>query len=197
MSIDHLLALAGFSLAATITPGPNNIMVLASGVNFGFWRTVPHMLGIAFGFAFLLLCVGLGLGQVVETFPGAYTVLKFAGAAYLIYLALRIAGAGPVKGDETVGQPLSFLEAAAFQWVNPKAWVMALTSMAIYTLPVNYWMSMLSVVLIFFLVALPSVSLWCGMGQGLRHLLSDYRRLRVFNIAMGVLLVASLWPMLT
>jgi threonine/homoserine/homoserine lactone efflux protein len=160
----------------------------------GEFRVLAHDAAYA-GYR-VLLCVDLGLGQVVETFPGTYTVLKFAGTAYLIYLAWRIVNAGPVKGAETVGQPLSFLEAPAFQWVNPKAWVMALNSMAIYTLPMNYWMSMQAVVLIFFLVALPSVSLWCGMGQGLIHLLSDSRRLRAFNIAMVVLLFALLWPML-
>lgn len=196
MTLDFLLALTAFSLAATITPGPNNLMVLASGVNFGFRRTVPHMFGIAGGFASLLTAVGVGLGQLLTYFPQAYTALKIAGGAYLVYLAWRIANSGPVGKSETSGEPLTFFEAAAFQWVNPKAWVMAVSSIAIYTLPASYFASVVVVILIFMLVTIPSVTLWCGMGNALRQFLSDPVRLRIFNVVMALLLIASLWPML-
>lgn len=196
MAFEIFLALAGFSLVSSITPGPNNLMLLASGVNYGFWRSLPHMLGISGGFCFLLLCVGFGLGQLLETAPAVHTFLKFAGSAYLVYLAWKIATSGPVSKSEGRGKPFSFLQAAAFQWVNPKAWVMAVTSMTVYTSTVNYTVSVLMVAAIFTLVNLPSIAAWCGMGQGLRQFLSDPGRLRIFNISMALLLVASLWPML-
>jgi len=196
MSPEVLIALAGFSLVSSITPGPNNLMLLSSGVNFGFRRSFPHMLGISGGFAFLLLCIGFGLGQLLETMPLAYTALKFAGAGYLVFLAWKIATSGPVGKGQEPGAPLTFFEAAAFQWVNPKAWVMAITSMAVYTSHGNYNFTVLIVALVFTLVNLPSIAIWCGMGLGLRRFLSDPKTLRVFNVTMALLLVLSLWPML-
>ena len=193
-----VFALAGFSFVSSITPGPNNFMLLASGVNYGFVRTIPHMLGIVVGFALLLLCVGFGLGQLLETWPPAYTALKIAGGAYLVYLAWRIAMSGPVGEVERTGRgrPMNFVEAAAFQWVNPKAWVMAVTSMSLFTNPTSYAASVLTVIVVFTAINLPCVSAWCGMGMGLRQFLSDTTRLRLFNWIMAALLVASLWPML-
>ena len=181
----------------SITPGPNNFILLASGVNFGFWRTVPNMLGISAGFASLLLGVGLGLGALLAAFPALHTVLKFAGGAYLLYLAWRIASSRSLAKDgETDTRPMTFLEATAFQWVNPKAWVMAVTAMAVYTNPERPFLSVLIVVIAFTLVNLPSVSSWAGFGMALRGFLADPVRLKWFNIAMGVLLAATLWPML-
>lgn len=196
MQIEVLLALGGFSLVSSITPGPNNLMLLASGVNYGFLRSLPHMIGISGGFCFLLLCVGFGLGQLLETVPSVYHALKVAGATYLVYLAWRIANSGPMNSGEVTGRPFTFLQAAAFQWVNPKAWVMAVTSMTIYTNTANYTASVLSVASVFTLVNLPSIAVWCGMGLGLRRFLEDRVRLRTFNILMALLLIASLWPML-
>ena len=191
-----LLALIGFSLVSSITPGPNNLMLLASGTNYGFVRSLPHMLGISGGFAFLLVCVGLGLGEILEASPRLYLALKFAGAAYLVYLAFRIATSGPVAAGQVDSRPMMFLEAAAFQWVNPKAWVMALGSMTAYTNQASYLLSVIIVATVFTVVNLPSVAVWCGMGMGLRRFLSDPFRLRVFNVIMALLLVLSLWPML-
>ena len=172
-------------------------MLLASGVNFGFRRTIPHMLGVGLGFGFMLLCVGFGLGQVLLAVPGLLMTLKVAGALYLLYLAYRIARSGPIEaGGEASAQPITFLQAAAFQWVNPKAWMMAVTAMSVYTLPASYMNSMLVVVMVFTLVNLPSVSVWCGIGVSLRRWLSDSFRLRAFNWTMAALLVASLWMML-
>lgn len=196
MSIEILIALVGFSLVSSITPGPNNLMLLASGTNYGFARSFPHMLGISLGFGFLLLCIGFGLGELLERAPMLYTILKFAGGGYLFYLAWKIANSGPVSTKDSKEKPFTFLQAAAFQWVNPKAWVMAVSSMSLYTDPSSYTFSVLMVAGVFSFVNLPSIAIWCGMGLGLRQFLSDPKRLRVFNVTMAILLVASLWPML-
>jgi threonine/homoserine/homoserine lactone efflux protein len=197
MSLDAFLALIVFALVTSITPGPNNLMLLASGVNFGFWRTVPHMVGIAAGFATLLFGVGLGLGAVLKAYPALDLALKFAGGAYLLYLAWRIAMSRSLAAKrEAKAVPLTFFQAAAFQWVNPKAWVMAVTAMAVYTNPQAPFLSMLLVTVAFAAVNLPSVSAWAGFGMALRGFLADPVRLKWFNIAMGVLLAATLWPML-
>ncbi|MFZ1813943.1 MAG: LysE family translocator [Rhizobiaceae bacterium] len=196
MTFDYLLALAGFSFVSSITPGPNNIMLLASGVNFGFRRTIPHMLGISGGFAFLLACIGFGLGQLLTHAPMLYNALRIGGAIYLLYLAWKIATSGPPEAGNEDSTPMTFLQASAFQWVNPKAWVMAVTSMAIYTSHLDYVTSVLTVVLVFTVVNLPCIALWCGMGVGLKAFLSEPFRLKLFNWTMAALLVMSLWPML-
>jgi threonine/homoserine/homoserine lactone efflux protein len=197
MSPELFAALLTYAFVTSITPGPNNFILLASGVNFGFWRTVPNMLGISAGFASLLIAVGFGLGALLLAFPALHTVLKFAGGAYLLYLAWRIASSRSLAKDRETGtRPMTLLEAAAFQWVNPKAWVMAVTAMAVYTNPERPFLSVLIVVIAFTLVNLPSVSCWAGFGMALRGFLTDPVRLKWFNIAMGVLLAATLWPML-
>ncbi|MBB2971061.1 LysE family translocator [Mesorhizobium sp. RMAD-H1] len=197
MSLEIFFTLVVFAFVTSITPGPNNFMLLASGVNFGFRRTIPHMLGIGVGFLTLLLGVGFGLGALLETVPLLYTVLKFAGGAYLVYLAWKIATSRSMGGEaETNGRPMRFIEAAAFQWVNPKAWVMAVTAMATYTSHESYVLTVLLVGAAFALVNLPCVSSWAGFGMLLRNWLSDPVRLKWFNITMAILLVASLWPML-
>ncbi len=199
MTLDIFAALVLFAFVTSVTPGPNNLMLMASGVNFGFRRTIPHMLGIGIGFLSLLLGVGFGLGAVLAAYPALHLALKVAGGAYLLYLAWRIAMARSIAsaddGDEEA-RPMTFLEAAAFQWVNPKAWVMAVTAMAIYTDPRAPFLSVVLVSLAFALVNLPCVSTWAGFGVALRGFLADPARLKWFNIAMGLLLVASLWPML-
>lgn len=196
MALDRFLALLLFAFTTSITPGPNNMMLFASGVNFGFRRTIPHMLGIGAGFLSLLLGVGLGLGALLHTVPIVYTVLKFAGGAYLVWIAWKIATSRSLSEKESGVQPMSFLSAAAFQWVNPKAWVMAVTAMATYTNEQLYLLSVLLVGLAFAAVNVPSVSTWAGFGSALRDWLSDPIRLKWFNITMALLLVLSLWPML-
>ena len=196
MSLDLFAALVGFAFVSSVTPGPNNMMLLASGVNFGFRRTVPHMLGIGFGFASLLLGVGFGLGALLTAFPALHLALKLAGGTYLLYLAWRIASSRTLAEAGSASRPMSFLEAAAFQWINPKAWVMAVTAMAIYTSPEAPVLSVLLVAVAFALVNLPSVSVWAGFGTALRGWLADPARLKWFNIAMGLLLAVTLWPML-
>ena len=197
MPSETFLALLVFAFVTSVTPGPNNFMLLASGVNFGFWRTVPHMLGIAAGFASLLFGVGLGLGAVLKAYPALDLSLKIAGGAYLLYLAWKIGKSRSMAAKgEAKAAPMTFLQAAAFQWVNPKAWVMAVTAMAVYTNPQAPFLSMLLVTAAFAAVNLPSVSVWAGFGMALRGFLADPGRLKWFNIAMGVLLAATLWPML-
>jgi threonine/homoserine/homoserine lactone efflux protein len=196
MPRDTFLALVLFAFTTSITPGPNNMMLFASGVNFGFRRTVPHMLGIGAGFFSLLLGVGLGLGALLRTVPALYTALKFAGGIYLVWIAWKIATSRALSGGKDSVKPMSFFVAAAFQWVNPKAWVMAVTAMATYTNPDLYLASVLIVGLAFAAVNIPSVSTWAGFGSALSEWLSDPVRLKWFNVTMAVLLVLSLWPML-
>ncbi len=196
MQADTLLALFLFAFTTSITPGPNNMMLFASGVNFGFVRTIPHMLGIGAGFFLLLIAVGFGLGALLHSVPAVYTALKFAGGAYLIWIAWKIGTSRSLSEGKASAQPMTFIGAAAFQWVNPKAWVMAVSAMATYTSSESYLFSVLVVGLVFALVNVPSVSTWAGFGSALRQWLSEPSRLKWFNITMAVLLVVSLWPML-
>jgi len=196
MSVDTLLALVLFAFATSITPGPNNMMLFASGVNFGFRRTVPHMLGIGAGFLSLLIGVGMGLGAVLHAYSPAFIALKVAGGLYLLWIAWKIGTSRSMGEGEAKARPMTFLGAAAFQWVNPKAWVMAVTAMAVYPNPEQYALTVAIVALVFAAVNVPSVSTWAGFGSALREWLSVPVRLKWFNITMALLLVLSLWPML-
>ena len=197
MPLDLLAALIGFAAAMAWTPGPNNLMLMTSGVNFGFARTLPHMAGISIGFPLMIVIVGLGIAQLFTAMPELYTVLKVLSVLYMLWLAWHIANAGPMS-KETIAesQPMRFHEAVLFQWVNPKAWAMCLTAISAYTVPAHFAASMVVVTLVFVLVNLPTVSLWTLFGVTLRGLLADARRVRLFNAAMALALVASLWPVL-
>ena len=195
MTADLLLAFIAFAFVTSVTPGPNNMMLLASGVNFGLRRSLPHMFGISLGFMLLVASVGLGLGQMFEQVPMLYNVLRYAGAAYLLYLAWKIANAGaPDSQGDASAKPFSFLQAAAFQWVNPKAWIMAIGAITTYTPQDNFVVNVLLIAALFSLVNCPSVGLWTVAGSLLRNWLSNVRALRIFNIGMALLLVASLYP---
>ncbi|CUX15511.1 MULTISPECIES: LysE family translocator [Agrobacterium] len=196
MTVETLVALVLFAFTTSITPGPNNMMLFASGVNFGFRRTIPHMLGIGAGFLSLLIGVGFGLGALLHSVPVLYTGLKFAGGLYLVWIAWKIGTSRSLSEGSAASEPMSFLAAAAFQWVNPKAWVMAVTAMATYTDERQYFLTVLVVGVAFAAVNLPSVSTWAGFGSALREWLAVPVRLKWFNITMAVLLVISLWPML-
>nr|WP_323776983.1 LysE family translocator [Amylibacter sp.] len=195
MTYDLIPALAGFAFVSSITPGPNNLMLMASGANFGFWRSIPHMLGIGIGFTIMIILVGLGLIRLFDLFPVSYTILKVFSIAYLTWLAWKIANAAPPKTGESSGTPMTFVQAALFQWVNPKAWSMALTAITAYAPERTVW-SILLVGLVFGVINLPCVSTWTVMGQQIRRLLSRPRWLRAFNIGMAVLLLLSALPVL-
>jgi threonine/homoserine/homoserine lactone efflux protein len=197
MSIETFTALAVFSLVASITPGPNTTLVLASGVNHGFRATVPLLCGICVGLLVMLFAVGLGLGQAFVVFPMLYTLLKVFSIAYLLWLAWKIATAEPVVpgSEETAPRAMSFVQGAGFQWVNPKAWTMCLTVAAGYTVPENYTVSLALAALVFATVNIPSITVWALFGASVRQILTNPRAVRNLNIAMALALVASLWPL--
>lgn len=190
MAPDTVLALAGFAFVSSVTPGPNNLMVLSSGANFGFRRTVPHVLGISLGHGFLILCVGLGLAALLQALPVLGTALRIGALVYMTWLAWKIATAAPIQRGKASGAPLTFFQAAAFQWINPKGWSMAITAIAAYA---NTGLNgVLVVVVAFVAVNLPSVSLWAALGTQVARLLETPRHLRMFNWTMAALLMASL-----
>ncbi len=194
LSLNFLAALTLFCTVSSVTPGPNNLMVMASGANFGYRRSLPHMLGIALGFAAMVVLVGIGLMQLFETVPVLRRILTVACVVYLLYLAWKIAHAAPPSGEaDPTRRPMSFLQAAAFQWVNPKAWTMALTAITIYA-PGRDLAAVAVIAVVFGLVCLPALSVWVLLGQQMRRLLHNPARLRTFNWSMAALLVASLYP---
>ncbi len=195
MSIELISAFLAFAFVSSVTPGPNNLMLMASGANFGFRRTIPHMLGIGLGFTFMVVLVGGGLMQLFDAFPVSYTVLKGGSVVYLTWLAWKIATAGQPGTGKAGGTPLSFLQAAAFQWVNPKAWAMALTAITAYA-PARDLSAVLFVAVIFGAVNLPTVSVWTVLGQQIKRVLTNPMRLRLFNGTMAALLLASLYPVI-
>ncbi|MEQ9694464.1 LysE family translocator [Shimia sp. SDUM112013] len=195
MTYEILTALVAFAFVSSITPGPNNLMLMASGANFGFRRTIPHMLGIGIGFTVMVLLVGVGLMGLFEIVPYAHLTLKVVSVTYLLWLAWKIAHASAPKGGDSAATPLTFLQAALFQWVNPKAWTMALTAISLYA-PERSLFAVALVAGVFGLVNLPSVSVWTVLGQQMRRILNSARRLVVFNWTMAGLLVASLYPVL-
>lgn len=195
MNFDFLPALVLFSFVSSATPGPNNLMLMASGANFGFKRTAPHMFGISVGFMVMLVLTGSGLVQIFDRFPLSYVILKVLSVAYMLWLAWKIANAAPIKTRATAGKPMTFLQAAAFQWVNPKAWAMCLTAITVYIPDAGYAMLVLTAIC-FSAVNLPSVGVWTILGQQLARYLTNPARLRMFNYTMAALLIASLYPLL-
>ena len=195
MTYDILTALGAFAFVTSITPGPNNLMLMTSGANFGFRRTIPHMLGIGVGFMAMVFLVGMGLAQMFDLYPVAHTLLKTLSVVYLLYLAWKIMNTGRPSQGNAAAHPMTFLQAAAFQWVNPKAWAMALTAVTVYAPAQTLW-AICMVALVFGAINLPAVSSWTLLGQQLRRWLTNNTRLRVFNATMAVLLVASLYPVL-
>jgi threonine/homoserine/homoserine lactone efflux protein len=195
MSHQLLFAFIVFAIVMFITPGPNNIMVLSSGLTYGFRRTVPHIAGITIGFAFMIAAVGLGFGTIFVAFPMLQTILKYAGAAYLVYLSIAIALSGPPKADAADGRgPMTFWGAALFQWVNVKGWVMVIGTITAYAAIARFpWNIAIQVVLALGLGTV-STSIWTLFGSALRPFLTSERAVRIFNIVMALLLLASLIP---
>ena len=195
MSQSLLIAFVLFAVVMFFTPGPNNIMLLSSGLTYGFRRTIPHIAGITIGFAFMVGAVGVGLGAVFITYPVLQTILKYAGVAYLIYLAAMIATSEPVAADQDNGRgPMTFWGAAMFQWVNAKGWVMVIGTITAYAAIASFpWNIAIQVALSLILGAV-SCTAWALFGTALRPILTSRKAVRAFNIVMALLLLASLYP---
>jgi threonine/homoserine/homoserine lactone efflux protein len=195
--MDTFLPLLAFVVVATCTPGPNNFMVLASGANFGLARTMPHIIGIAVGFPVMIVAVGLGMEAVFAAVPQLDDILKWVAFAYLLYLAWRVATAGKPKLVTEGARPLGVVGAAAFQWVNPKAWALVLGAMALFVTPGgNHLLEVGLVALLFGIVCVPNGIVWALFGTAIARFLENDRHRHVFNIVMAVLLVASVIPTL-
>lgn len=191
-----MLPLLLFCLSTMLTPGPNNIMLTASGANFGYRRTIPHILGVALGMGVQVLLVGLGLGQIFLRFPALHTALGLVGSAYLLWLAWKISrfqGAGSAGDTGSTGRPLTLFQAALFQWVNPKAWMMCVGAVSTFTTPGPGLMRGVFVIVLFFLCLIPPcISVWTLLGVRMGGWLHTDGRRRAFNTTLALLLVASL-----
>lgn len=195
MSQSLFYAFLIFMVVMYFTPGPNNIMLLSSGLTYGFRRTIPHIVGIVLGFAFMVGAVGLGLGAVFLAYPILQTMLKYAGAAYLIYLAAVIAMSGAVKPGEEKGRgPMTFWGAAMFQWVNAKGWVIVIGTITAYAAIAQFPFNIAIQTVISLIVGTVSTVVWALFGTALRPVLTSERLVRAFNILMAILLLASLYP---
>lgn len=195
--MEIFIAVLFFAFSTTITPGPNNVMIMSSGVNYGVRASVPHFLGICLGFPLMVLLVGFGFGVVFEKFPNLHQLIKVIGVLYLLWLAWHIASAEPKAIQKGKKKPFTFWQAALFQWVNAKAWMMASGAVAAYTtVQGNPVIEVLAITLAFLLMAFPCVGVWLLFGSLLRKVLSNSVFQRVFNITMGLILVASIIPVL-
>jgi len=186
-----------FGVIAAVTPGPNNVMLTTTGLNFGVRRGLPHLLGICIGFPVMLALIGLGLGTLFELYPLLHEIIKVVGIVYLLWLAWKIAMTrGGVEQAED-SRPINFWQAAAFQWVNPKAWIMGSSALAAYTsLDDNFFLQVAIICITFFFITLPCAGIWLVFGAGLQRFLREDKHLRWFNIAMALLLVASILPVI-
>ncbi len=194
LGLDAALALAAFTFATSITPGPNNLMLMASGLNFGTRRTLPHLLGVGLGVMVMIVMVGAGAARAFDLWPALDTILRTACFAVVLWLAWKLWHAAPPgEGSTARGRPMRFIEAIGFQWVNPKAWVMVLTIVGVYA-PDRTPATILAVACVFGLVNLPTVSAWMLAGTRLRRWLSAPVTVRRFNAVMAVLLVVSVLP---
>jgi threonine/homoserine/homoserine lactone efflux protein len=195
MSHSLLIAFVMFAVVMFFTPGPNNIMLLSSGLTYGFRRTLPHVAGITIGFAFMIGAVGLGLGTIFITYPVLQTVLKYAGVAYLVYLAAAIAMSGPVAPDRDNRRgPMTFWGAAMFQWINAKGWVMVIGTITAYAGIAGFPWNIVIQVMLSLLLGTLSCSAWALFGSALRPVLTSPKAVRAFNFVMAALLLVSLWP---
>jgi len=188
---DLIVPLVVFAVVGSLSPGPNNVLVTASGTAFGFSRSVPQIVGVAIGFAAMVMAVGLGLTQVIAAYPEIHRWLRLVGAAYLITLAARIALSGGPGTSPALRRPLGFFEAALFQWVNPKAWTLVLGVVAAFTtVGGNLTLELALIALVFVLAILPSLALWCLFGVAIARFLSSRAR-RIANLVLAGLVVAS------
>jgi threonine/homoserine/homoserine lactone efflux protein len=196
MRTDVLAAMVAFCFVSGVTPGPNNLMLMTSGVNFGFRRTLPHLFGVVLGFCLMVALVGFGLAAIFARFPPLLPAMRYLGAAYMLWLAWKIAHAGPVHEGKARGAPLGFFGAAAFQWINPKAWVMAVSALTAYAVVDDYRLNVVLVALAYLAVGLPGSGAWALLGSAMRRALSDPNVAKIFNLTMALLLLASIVPVL-
>lgn len=197
MSSDLLIALFGFAIVSSITPGPNNLLVMTSGLNYGVPRSLPLVTGITLGFVVMLIAIGVGLGSMLQSNSWVHLGVKIFGLVYMLWLAWKVAVSDPtptVAEDDARGRPLSALDGAAFQWVNPKAWAVALSATAVFTVPDSAMGSLALISLVFTAVAFVCLSAWAAFGTFMRRLVDTPSKTRVFNVAMALLLVASAAP---
>ncbi len=191
MSIDSLLALLGIVMASAWTPGPNNMMLAASGVNYGFRATMPHVLGVALGFGFMIFTISLGLGGVFMRYPLLHDILRWGGALLLVWVAWKIATAKRPGEAGAATKPFTFLQAAAFQWINPKAWIMCISISAQFLDPEMPLLSAGIVAGISSLGGITSASGWAWFGMLLARWLHTPTRLRAFNWSMAAIILAG------
>lgn len=195
MTVEIFAALVTFAFVTAVTPGPNNVMLMASGVNYGFRRTIPHMAGVALGHALMVFLVGVGLMGAFIGYPPLQLALQVVSVIYMFWLAWKIATALPPSAVQVEGRPLTFLQAAAFQWVNPKAWIMSLAAVSVYA-PDREMVAVAWVALGFLSVGWLTTVIWTTVGLSLRRLLNRPSWLRAFNYTMAALLILSLMPVL-
>jgi len=192
----YFVSLAMFAIASTGTPGPNNLMMVSSGMTFGIKRSIPHWLGICTGVPFMVFAVGLGLDQIFQRWPLVFVILKFAGITYLLYLAYKIATNNGAMGTKSGAKPFTYVQGALFQWVNPKAWIMVLSGITAFTSPAQALLpQVMTIAGVFFVVGLICVGTWLLAGSQLQKLLTKPSQQRLFNWVMSALLVCSIAPM--
>jgi len=192
-----LFPLLLFSISTTLTPGPNNFMLLNSGLHFGIKRSLPHYLGICLGFQMMVLLVALGLGKVFTLYAWINQVLKIMGVIYMLYLAWQILNIRVnCQEKSNIKKPFSFSQAIMFQWVNPKAWLMAISAISIFSISVNYLVNAFAISTMFLLICLPCLGIWLIFGVILQNALKEDKHHRWFNISMAICLVASVIMMI-
>lgn len=199
MSLEVMLGFIVYAFVSGVTPGPNNTMLMTSGLHFGVKKTIPHALGVTLGFGFMVFAAGMGLLSLLDYIPYSYETLHVLSIAYLLYLAYKIATTKQLDKDKASNKkPLTFLQAAAFQWINPKAIMMAVVAITTYvpeTPEPSLFVNVATVAILYAIVCAPCSFIWVAFGSGLRRFLSDPTHFKIFNITMAVLLVASLYPM--
>ncbi len=192
--MEYYLSIILFCLVTSITPGPNNIMLMSSGLNHGVLKTVPHISGIIVGFPLMVAALGFGLGTIFQNYPVIHQVIKIVGISYLLFLAWKIANTTRANAGKHLREPLTFMQAAAFQWLNPKAWVIGIGAIATFTTVGNIEIQVIIIVFTYLFVGAFSMGLWLLMGASLQKILRSQNQLKVFNITMAILLVLSIVP---
>jgi threonine/homoserine/homoserine lactone efflux protein len=195
--MEFYLSILIFAISSTVTPGPNNIMIMTSGLNYGVKKSIPHLLGICFGFPVMVIVIGFGFSIVFVRYPLFNEIIKIFGVIYLLYLAWLIASSSPVSLEGRKSKPLSFTQAALFQWVNPKAWVVATGAVSAYTsVSSDMYAQVIFIALAFLIVAIPSLGTWLIFGVGIKKYLKSTKHQKIFNLAMALLLIVSVLPVL-